>query len=156
MRVAALGLHHETNTFSSFPTTYETFSTSSYGGIWRDSEIEQHQRASHSTFAGYFQAADEFGFDLVPLLFAVNDPSGTITRDAFDRVVDEMMRDDLVVPAMRRSPDTQCRLDLRIQPLLGRHPAFQDREIDPPKSRCTLQRREVIEWDARPATAHRY
>ncbi len=92
MRVAALGLHHETNTFSSFPTTYETFSTSSYGGIWRDSEIEHHQRASHSTFAGYFQAADEFGFDLVPLLFAVNDPSGTITRDAFDRVVDEMMR----------------------------------------------------------------
>src|SRR5206468_12964620 len=57
MRVAALGLHHETNTFSSFPTTYETFGTSSYGGIWRDSEIEQNQRASHSTFAGYFQAA---------------------------------------------------------------------------------------------------
>src|SRR3981189_3478516 len=82
MRVAALGLHHETNTFSSFSTTYETFSTSSYGGLLRDSEIEQHQRASHSTFAGYFQAADEFGFDLVPLLFAVNDPSGTITRDA--------------------------------------------------------------------------
>src|SRR5260370_29781961 len=41
-----------------------------------------------SRLAGYFQAADEF----VPLLFAVNDPSGTITRDAFDRVVDEMMR----------------------------------------------------------------
>jgi microcystin degradation protein MlrC len=91
MRVAALGLHHETNTFSSFPTTYESFSTSSYGGLLRDAEIEQHQRSSHSTFAGYFQAADEFGFDLAPLLFAVNDPSGTITRDAFDRVVDEML-----------------------------------------------------------------
>jgi microcystin degradation protein MlrC len=92
MRIAALGLHHETNTFSSFPTTYESFSTSSYGGILRGEEIEQHQRASHSTFAGYFQAAEEFGFDLVPLLFAVNDPSGTITRDAFTRVADEMMR----------------------------------------------------------------
>jgi microcystin degradation protein MlrC len=92
MRVATLGLHHETNSFSSFPTTYESFSASSYGGFLRDSEIEQHQRASHSTFAGYFQAADEFGFDLVPLLFAVNDPSGTITRDAFDRIVGEMMR----------------------------------------------------------------
>jgi microcystin degradation protein MlrC len=31
-RIAALGLHHETNTFSSFPTTYASFSTSSYGG----------------------------------------------------------------------------------------------------------------------------
>ena len=66
MRIAALGLHHETNTFSSFPTTYEGFSTSSYGGLLRGAEIESNQRASHSTFAGYFQAADEFGFDLTP------------------------------------------------------------------------------------------
>ena len=92
MRIAALGLHHETNTFSSFPTTYESFSSSSYGGILRGTDIESHQRATHSTFAGYFQAADEFGFELQPLLFAVNDPSGTITREAFDRIVDEMMR----------------------------------------------------------------
>ena len=92
MRIAALGLHHETNTFSSFPTTYASFSASSYGGLLRGSEIERHQRATHSTFAGYFQAADEFGFDLEPLLFAVNDPSGTITRDAFDTIVNEMMR----------------------------------------------------------------
>ena len=91
MRIAALGLHHETNTFSSFPTTYESFSASSYGGLLRADEIERHQRETHSTFAGYFQAADEFGFDLAPLLFAVNDPSGTITRDAFDRIVGEMM-----------------------------------------------------------------
>jgi microcystin degradation protein MlrC len=91
MRVTALGLHHETNTFSSFATTYESFSKSSYGGLLRGPEIEAHQRSSHSTFAGYYQAADEFGFDLVPLLFAVNDPSGTITLDAFDRIVDEMM-----------------------------------------------------------------
>ena len=90
--MAALGLHHETNTLSSFPTTYESFKSSSYGGVLRGPEIEQHQRSAHSTFAGYFQAADEFGFDLVPLLFAVNDPSGTITSHAFDSVVDEMMR----------------------------------------------------------------
>ncbi|HEY3060712.1 MAG TPA: M81 family metallopeptidase [Chloroflexota bacterium] len=76
-RVAALGLHHETNTFSSFATTYESFSTSSYGGLLWDTEIAAHQRSSHSTFAGCYPAADEFGFDLVPLLFAVNDPSGT-------------------------------------------------------------------------------
>jgi len=92
MRMAALGLNHETNTLSSFPTTYESFKSSSYGGVLRGPEIEQHQRSAHSTFAGYFQAADEFGFDLVPLLFAVNDPSGTITSHAFDSVVDEMMR----------------------------------------------------------------
>jgi microcystin degradation protein MlrC len=92
MRIAALGLHHETNTFSSFPTTYASFNASSYGGLLRGGEIEQHQRATHSTFAGYFQAADEFGFDLVPLLFAVNDPSGTITGDAFEAIVDDMMR----------------------------------------------------------------
>jgi microcystin degradation protein MlrC len=90
MRVAALGLHHETNTFSSFSTTYASFDTSSYGGLLRGEAIERHQRSSHSTFSGYFQAADTLGFELVPLVFAVNDPSGTISADAFDRIVDEM------------------------------------------------------------------
>ena len=69
--IAALGLHHETNTYSSFATTHESFGGSSYCGLLRDTQIEQNQRSTHSTFAGYFQAADEFGFDLVPLLFAV-------------------------------------------------------------------------------------
>ena len=62
--------------FPSFQTTYESFSSSSYGGILRGSDIESHQRARHSTFAGYFQAADEFdpGFDLEALLFGVQRP----------------------------------------------------------------------------------
>src|SRR5882762_8929603 len=92
LRVAAMGLHHETNTFSSFPTTYASFSTSSYGGLLRGDEIDRHQRSSHSTFAGYFQAADDLGFELVPLLFAVNDPCGTIDRYAFEEIAQEMMR----------------------------------------------------------------
>ncbi|HLZ26634.1 MAG TPA: M81 family metallopeptidase [Chloroflexota bacterium] len=91
-RIAALGLHHETNTFSSFPTTYASFSTSSYGGVLRGEQIERNQRSSHSTFAGYFQAADDLDFELVPLLFAVNDPCGTIERHAFDEIVGEMMQ----------------------------------------------------------------
>jgi microcystin degradation protein MlrC len=92
LRVAAMGLHHETNTFSSFPTTYASFSTSSYGGLLRGEEIERNQRSAHSTFAGYFQAADDLDFELVPLLFAVNDPCGTIDRDAFAEIVQEMTR----------------------------------------------------------------
>ncbi|HEY3061826.1 MAG TPA: M81 family metallopeptidase [Chloroflexota bacterium] len=132
MRIAALGLHHETNTFSSFATTYESFSASSYGGLWRGDDIERNQRASHSTFAGYFQAADEFGFELVPLLFAVNDPSGTITSDAFDRIVGEMLQllrdhgpwDGVLLNQMgaavsEQFPDVDGEIATRVRALIG-------------------------------------
>lgn len=92
-RIAALGLHHETNTFSAFPTTYESFKTSGLQreGIQRGDRIAELHRNASTTFAGYFAAAESLNFDLVPLFFAATDPSGTIDRDAFDLLVGEMM-----------------------------------------------------------------
>jgi microcystin degradation protein MlrC len=88
MRIAALGISHETNTFSPVPTTYDRFAES---GILRGDEIAARYRDSHATFAGFFDAAERLGFELVPLLFTTAEPMGTITRDAFDRIVGEML-----------------------------------------------------------------
>ena len=41
--------------------------------------------------AGMLAASERLGFEIVPLLFAVTGPIGTITKDAFDRIVGEMM-----------------------------------------------------------------
>jgi len=92
-RIAALGLHHETNTFSSFATTLESFKSSGLQreGIQRGEKIAEMHREASTTFAGYFAAADRYDFDLVPLFFAATDPSGTIDRDAFDLLAGEMM-----------------------------------------------------------------
>ncbi len=88
MRLAALGLHHETNTFAPTPTTYEDFARA---GILRGDEVVRTYRDSHATLAGFFDAAERYGVECVPLLFATTEPSGTITADAFDRIVGAML-----------------------------------------------------------------
>jgi microcystin degradation protein MlrC len=85
MRLATLGLAHETNTFSRVPADNEQFS------VLRGEELRQKHGSATTTLAGYFAAADRLGFELVPLLFAVAGPIGTITKDAFDRIVGEML-----------------------------------------------------------------
>ena len=85
MRLAALGLAHETNTFSRVPASYEKWE------ILRGDEIRQKHQTATTSMAGMLAASEHLGFELVPLLFAVTGPIGTITRDAFDRIVGEMM-----------------------------------------------------------------
>ena len=83
--LALLGVSHETNTFSRVPATYDRFE------IYRGDEIAAQFGESHSTNAGFLEAAGRFEFDIVPLVYAVTGPIGTITEDAFDRIVDEML-----------------------------------------------------------------
>jgi len=86
LRIAVLGISHETNTFSEVPADYESFQA---GILRRDDMVEAH-RDSHYTIAGYIQGAEELGFDLVPLMYAVTGPIGTITKDAYDLLTAEM------------------------------------------------------------------
>jgi microcystin degradation protein MlrC len=89
MRLAALGMAHETNTFAAYPTTYEAYEQS---GILRGDEIERDYAESHATMAGFLDARQKLGVDVVPLLFTFTDPAGSITRDAFDKIVGEMLQ----------------------------------------------------------------
>lgn len=88
MRFALAGFSHETNTFAPWLATYERFAQS---GILRGEEIIHRYRHSHSSLSGFLDAADHFGFELVPLIYASTLPCGMITRDAFDRIVGEML-----------------------------------------------------------------
>ena len=87
MRIPVLGISHETNTFSIVPATYEEFEST---GILRGEEIFDKFRDAQYTISGYLQAADELGFELVPLMYAVTGPIGTITKEAYDRLTAEM------------------------------------------------------------------
>jgi microcystin degradation protein MlrC len=88
MRVAALGVSHETNTFAAVPTTYADFARA---GLLRGDEIRDRYRDSHATLAGFFDASERLGFELSPLVYATTEPMGTITAEAFDRIVGEMV-----------------------------------------------------------------
>jgi len=92
-RIAAFGIHHETNSFSSRPTTFESFQSSGLQreGIQRGPRIEEMHRGAKTVFSGFFEAADRLGFELVPILFAATDPGGTISADTFDQLVGEAL-----------------------------------------------------------------
>ena len=85
MRLAALGLAHETNTFSRVPADLEMWH------VLRGDEIRQKHATATTTLAGYFAASARLGFDIVPLVFANTGPIGTITKRAFDTLVGEIM-----------------------------------------------------------------
>jgi microcystin degradation protein MlrC len=87
VRFAILGIAHETNTFSNVPTDYGQFEAS---GILRGDQIVTQYGDAHFHISGYLQAADELGFEAVPLMFAMTGPIGTITKDAYDRLTAEM------------------------------------------------------------------
>lgn len=88
MRLATLGLSHETNTFAQLPATYERFAED---GILRGEEIVRAYATSHATLAGYLEAGAWPDVEVVPLLFTQTNPIGTITSDAFERIVGEML-----------------------------------------------------------------
>ncbi|NUR99681.1 MAG: M81 family metallopeptidase [Kribbellaceae bacterium] len=87
MRLALLGLYHETNTFSPVRADRDLFSK---GGVWRGEEIVEAYATSSTTNGGFLVAGAELGVDVVPLMFGFVTPTGPITAEAFDWLVGEM------------------------------------------------------------------
>ncbi len=85
IRVAIAALTHESNTFAAFPTTLDDFS------IHRGEEVIAHYRPTFHEVAGYIAAADEFDFDIVPLLSANATPAGALTQEAYETLTAELL-----------------------------------------------------------------
>jgi microcystin degradation protein MlrC len=89
MKLAALGILHETNTFSSVPTDDEAFAHSTISGAHGDllgQEVWDVYGETGITIAGYRDADSLPGVDVVPIGFASTGPFGTWPRATFDRI----------------------------------------------------------------------
>jgi len=89
MRIAALGFKHETNTFQSVKTDYDAFVNFEF---LRGSQIAERHASTNSVMNGFLKSAAKFEFELVPLLLTITGPTGTVTKDAFDRITAEMIQ----------------------------------------------------------------
>ena len=85
MKLALLGISHETNTFSEVPADYESFN------ICRDSEILDQYSESEATNAGFLQMSRDPDVEVIPLFFAITGPIGTITSEAFEKLNEELL-----------------------------------------------------------------
>jgi len=94
-RVLSAEFAHETNTFSTIPTTFERFEAQD---CYLDASSAIAARGDSNTeLAGFLDAARAHGWELLHVLSAIAQPAGRVTRDAFDRLTDP------IVEAARRN-----------------------------------------------------
>ena len=91
-RIAVGGFLHETNTFAPTKATYDAFV---HGGGWPrmvlGADIPKLMRKVNVGLAGFIDAAEPEGWELVPTIFAAATPSAHVTRDAYERITKVML-----------------------------------------------------------------
>ena len=91
-RIAVGGFLHETNTFAPTKATYADFV---HGGGWpamaRGAGVLKIMRNINVGLAGFVEAAEVNGWELVPTISAAATPCAHVTRDAYERIAKEMI-----------------------------------------------------------------
>jgi microcystin degradation protein MlrC len=91
-RIAVGGFLHETNTFAPTKATYDDFV---HGGGWPRMEVGANVlktlRHINVGLAGFIEAAEAEGWELVPTIFTAATPSAHVTQDAFERIAKVMI-----------------------------------------------------------------
>jgi microcystin degradation protein MlrC len=91
-RIAVGGFLHETNTFAPTKATYDDFV---HGGGWPSMALGEGvlrtMRHINVGLAGFIEAAEASGWELVPTIACAASPSAHVTQDAFERIVAVMV-----------------------------------------------------------------
>jgi microcystin degradation protein MlrC len=86
-RIAVGGFLHETNTFAPTKATYDDFV---HGGGWPSMalgpDVLTVMRNINVALAGFVEAAEVRGWELVPTISAAATPSAHVTKDAYERI----------------------------------------------------------------------
>ena len=89
MRIVTGCIEHETSTFTPVPTTWESF-FERFGEVQGAAILEKF-RGTNTPTGGFIEAADAYGFELIPTISAEAHPSGPVSRPVFDRLVNELL-----------------------------------------------------------------
>jgi microcystin degradation protein MlrC len=91
-RIAVGGFLHETNTFAPTKATYNDFV---HGGGWpvmtEGADVLRVMRGINVGLAGFVEAAESHGWEMVPTIACGASPSAHVTRDAYERIVKVMV-----------------------------------------------------------------
>lgn len=85
LRIGIAAFMHESNTFIIFPTTLDDYE------IVRGVELVDFYRPTYHEVAGFIAGADEFEYELVPLLAANATPAGPLTQQTYETIVGELL-----------------------------------------------------------------
>ena len=90
MRIGLAGIMHESNTFIREPTTLDDFRRDL---LLTGPAVREHLGETHHEVAGILDTLDQGRAEVVPLLFARAVPSGTISAEAFQGLLDLLERE---------------------------------------------------------------
>lgn len=88
LRLAALGLSHEANTFEPMLVSPEAMVAA---GVHRGGELRAEHAGANTTMAGFLAAEDLAGVEVVPLLHTADSAAGPISAVAFTSLADELV-----------------------------------------------------------------
>ncbi len=92
-RIAFGGIQHETSTFASQRTALADFlEPDAWPGLLRGAEIAPGVAGTNIPVAGFVDAARHMGHELLPLLWCSAQPSGPVTRDAYEALATELVQ----------------------------------------------------------------
>jgi microcystin degradation protein MlrC len=93
-RIAIGGFLHETNTFAPTKATYDDFV---HGGGWPSmalgNDVLKTMRNINVGLAGFVEAAEAQGWEMVPTICCAASPSAHVIKDAYERIVKVMIED---------------------------------------------------------------
>jgi microcystin degradation protein MlrC len=87
MKVALLGIVHESNTFVKELTTLDHFRKSRW--LFGNDIINEYKDAFHE-IGGMIEAMDEAGIEIVPVMYAEATPGGMVATEAFEQLTEKM------------------------------------------------------------------
>ncbi|MCY4070111.1 MAG: M81 family metallopeptidase [Chloroflexi bacterium] len=87
-RIAIGGILHETHTFMEQPTTLADFEM---GSLCRGEDLLREMIETRSGIGGMIEAASARGWRLLPTLYATAMPAGTVTKDAYQGLLTDLL-----------------------------------------------------------------
>ena len=91
MNVFVAGFHHETNTFAPSVADWAAFECGAgYPAYSRGAAMLRKMSGTSVALGGFAQAASEYGWTLLPSVWAGAMPSNRVTAQAFERICDEI------------------------------------------------------------------
>jgi len=93
-RIAIGGFQHETNTFSSIPASFADFEApDAWPGLTRGGAMLEAVAGINLPAAGFVQEARSLHHELMPLTWCSAQPSGRVTRDAYEHISALLLED---------------------------------------------------------------
>ncbi len=95
--IAIGGISHESNSFNPAKTTYADFRQREVTSI--DQALREWARTNDEV-SGYIEGARQYGLELYPALVAGAAPKGPVTDEAFEQLLDELLKQLMAAPKL--------------------------------------------------------